>query len=92
MMPLVILEALASGLPILCSDLPQLKELLGPIWEDCVLTELTARGIAKSINKIFDSKPEVKKLLIQKEQSLAKTFTWDKTTNILNKLFTASQH
>lgn len=77
---IVLAEALASGLPIICTDDPIRREIVGDcgIYVDPTDTEAYAAALEEALNKKWDKK---------KLQARAKEFSWDTIAKEYEKLF-----
>lgn len=71
------LEALAAGCPVVASDTPTLKEVLGdgPIYVEPTVDEL-AHGMREALE------PRTSKQLVVRGSRRAKEFSWDKTARL----------
>ena len=78
------LEAMNSGCPVICSDIPVFKE----IFKDaCEFTDPNnVEKIKIKIEQILKSKEQQKKMIILGHE-LAKTFTWEKCASETLKLY-----
>lgn len=72
-MPLVLLEAMAAGLPIIGSNVIGIKEL---IKDSGLLVEPAPRHFASAIDRLI-SDPELAKALSNKSFSKAREYSWD---------------
>ncbi|MBD2462675.1 MSMEG_0565 family glycosyltransferase [Oscillatoria sp. FACHB-1407] len=70
---LVVLEAIASGLPVVTSNQPPFTEFLSP--EQALLVDpLSPQAIAQAMLAV--TRPEVTRSLVQQSQSVLSTYTW----------------
>jgi glycosyltransferase involved in cell wall biosynthesis len=71
-----IIEAMASGTPVVCSDIPVLRE----IGKDAALfcDPKDSQQFTENISKILNDE-NLRKILIQKGINIARNFTWEKT-------------
>jgi len=74
--PIILLEGMASGLPIVCSDKDPMPEILkdGGIYFDAESHESIACALEKLINS-----DELKNKLASTSVGIAKNYTWSKT-------------
>lgn len=77
-MPNILIEAMASGLPICCSNFPPMPEFL----EDAgvYIDPLNVNQIALTIEKLLLN-PQLRTSISEKSYSLSKKFSWDKCTD-----------
>lgn len=70
-----VLEAMAAGIPVACSDIPPLREIAG----DAVLffDPLDEEAIAKALDRITADAP-LRLQLAQAGQERAKQFSWER--------------
>jgi glycosyltransferase involved in cell wall biosynthesis len=73
------LEAMASGTPVIASDIPIFKEILGDAA--ILVNPLDVASIEKGIFQAL-SDCELRKSLIAKGKDRVKEFTWEKTANL----------
>lgn len=82
-LPLVLLEAMASGTPIIASDVRGISGLIGDVG--VLVDHPTAEGFAKAIDALIENM-ELRKQLSQKGREKAKQYDWssivDKFENI----------
>ncbi len=73
----IVLESMASGLPIACSNMSSMKEI---IKDGCVyFNPLDSRDIKKAIKSLLDS-PEYRKEVSTRAYNYSKNFSWRKTS------------
>lgn len=77
-MPNILIEAMASGLPICCSSFPPMPEFL----EDAgvYIDPLNVNQIALTIEKLLLN-PQLRTSISEKSYSLSNKFSWDKCTD-----------
>jgi len=74
---LPIIEAQAAGLPVICSDIPVLREVAG---QSAVFVDpRSAESIAEGMITVLDS-PQLRQRLIKLGKENAALFTWQRTT------------
>lgn len=79
--PLKLFEYMASGVPIVASDLPSLREVLNE--NNALLVEPNnPHALAEGIGKIFNNKDQADRLA-QQALSDVKNYTWDKRAIII---------
>ncbi|HET9516741.1 MAG TPA: glycosyltransferase family 4 protein [Actinoplanes sp.] len=83
-LPLVLLEAMAAGAPVVCSALPELLEAGG----DAVVavSPLTVAGFAESIRDLLDDAPR-RDRLSRLGRSRAAAFAWPHVANRVDDLY-----
>jgi glycosyltransferase involved in cell wall biosynthesis len=74
-MPNILLEGMASGLPIACSELGPMPEVLGNAG--VYFNPLDSNDIARAINTLIDS-PKLRTELSQLSFERVKQFSWDR--------------
>src|SRR5262249_23516110 len=82
------LEALAAGVPLLCSDIPPLREVAA----DCTLyfDPLSEEALAQGLAQIVSDQP-LRAELSRKGRERAREFTWERTAReTLNVLLEAA--
>lgn len=84
MMPLVILESLACGTPILYSEIKELNGFFGKLKKYNIIKSNSPRDIARVINKILSLSLYEKEIYSQIAKKQIKNFTWDKTIKIIH--------
>ena len=72
-LPNVLLEAMAAGLPIACSKMGPMPEVLGPAGE--YFDPLVPDSIARTLGRILES-PELRLKLAETAHARAARFTW----------------
>jgi glycosyltransferase involved in cell wall biosynthesis len=72
-MPNILLEGMASGLPMACSDMGPMPEIMGD--SDLYFDPLNPMDIAQVLQKMFDSS-ELRDKSAKKSIILAKKYTW----------------
>lgn len=77
------LEAMASGCPVVLSDIPVFKEIFGDAA--MYVKPGDAQGMAKKIIEILNT-PQLKNILIQKGYKKSKEYTWEKSAQVIGKL------
>jgi glycosyltransferase involved in cell wall biosynthesis len=81
---LAMLEALAAGLPVVASDLPEMRQAIG----DCgvLVQDPTAANYAKALDEIISNKnkmEEISALSIQK----ARSYSWTRVLNSIEEVY-----
>ena len=82
-MPLVVLEAMAAGLPIIASDVTGLRELVSGTG---ILVKPVAETFAHAIDKLSANKQELLKLS-QKSSKKAHEYSWSKVSERIVKIY-----
>tara|TARA_B100000575_G_scaffold294507_1_gene310928 strand:- start:2030 stop:3223 length:1194 start_codon:yes stop_codon:yes gene_type:complete len=73
----IVLESMASGLPIACSNMSSMKEI---VQDGCVyFNPLEVKDIKKAIKSLLDS-PTNRMQVSSKAYNYAKNFSWEKTS------------
>ena len=81
---LSMLEALAAGLPIVASDLPELRPILG---ESGVLVQpMTATNYARILDELLSNKAAMQKLGGLAKET-ARTYSWENILNTIEKVY-----
>lgn len=78
-----VLEAMACGVPVICSNTSSLPEVGG---EAVIYVNPCCRDEIKSALINLESKPNLRKALIQKGLKQAEKFSWNKSAKILGEL------
>ena len=78
------LEAMGSGCPVLCSEIPIFREILGDSCE--YVDPKNIEDIRKKMEKILTSQNEQKKL-IRLGLNRAKIFSWEKCVSSTSKIY-----
>lgn len=83
MMPLVMLEAFACGVPFMGSGAGNMRKILGKVNAQLILDSLKPKHIARKIRWFLSLTPAQKQTLIKRETTLAKRFSWDEPAKII---------
>lgn len=77
---LPVLEAMAAGIPVICSDLPVLREVGG----DCVsyFPVGSAAGLAQRLLRVLTNEP-IRANVVADGRAKAREYTWERTAGIL---------
>lgn len=86
MLPLVLLESLASGVPFLSTPVGGIPEILYP-FPEFLLQSVQPKHIARQINNVLKMEPSAKEILQQKERTLATTYSWENSAKQLHFIF-----
>lgn len=79
--PLTVLEAMASGIPVITSNNVGVAEIITNEKNGILIKEkLTPQAIANKVNFLL-SNPEVMKNISQYARNIAKKYSWDKVAN-----------
>ena len=78
------LEALAAGLPVVASDLPEMREILG----DCgvLIQDPTATSYARTLDALLSDKQAIQKLCRLSPQK-ARSYTWENVLDATEDLY-----
>lgn len=79
----VLLEALASGTPVVASDIPGMDEVIDPPESGRLMAARTPEALAQAVNEMFVNPPDRKTT-----RAYAEKFNWDDTTRGQIDLFT----
>ncbi len=81
---LAMLEALAAGLPIVASDLPEIREILA----DCgvLVQDSTAINYAKALDAVLSNKDDLRKLKALSIQK-ARLYSWENVLNPIEDIY-----
>lgn len=71
-----IIEAMAAGIPVVCSDIPVLREISGDAALFC--DPKNSQSFAENISKILDDE-NLRNNLIEKGRNAAQKYSWQKT-------------
>jgi glycosyltransferase involved in cell wall biosynthesis len=82
-MPLVLLEAMAAGLPIIATDVPGIREFLG---EDGMLVDAEPFAVARAIDRLRDD-INLQRTLSQRSSVRASRYRWDNLMRQLTDLY-----
>jgi glycosyltransferase involved in cell wall biosynthesis len=76
---IVLVEAMASGLPVVATDDPIRREIVGDagLFDDPLNTKVYAKALRKALAKDWGDKP----------RKQAEKFSWDKIADQYHKLF-----
>ena len=74
-MPNVVLEALASGTPVIASDIPGMAELIGPPESGRLMAKRTPEALAEAVRRLLANPPSR-----AATRAYGETFGWDTTT------------
>ena len=74
-LPNILLEGMASGLPIACSDRGPMPELLG---DSAVYFNPELQSSIEDALEILMNSPELRHKLSEKSYQLSQKYTWDK--------------
>jgi alpha-maltose-1-phosphate synthase len=83
-MPLVLLEAMAAGAPVVASGLSEITEAGG----DAVITvdPVTPQALAEALGRVLDDAP-LRARLSEAGRGRAGRYTWDAVTNSIDRLY-----
>ncbi|OGY27987.1 MAG: hypothetical protein A3F33_00550 [Candidatus Woykebacteria bacterium RIFCSPHIGHO2_12_FULL_43_10] len=70
------IEAMASGLPVVCSNIPVLKEVCGEAA--LYFDPYDAESIARAVNKVIEDQ-DLRDLLVKKGFACSKQYSWERT-------------
>ena len=84
-MGLAIVEAMSSGLPVIASDIPAIRETMGDAG--ILVPADSGKEIAKAVQKILDS-PELARTMSEKSFKRARLFSLEKMVDSYEALFT----
>lgn len=87
-MPLVVLEAMAAGLPIVGSDVIGIRELVGNVG--MLVSNPSAENFAAAITELIN-KPERIKELSLKSIAKARTYSWDRLVVTFEEIYKEMQ-
>lgn len=79
------LEALAAGLPVVASDSPEMRQILG----ECgiLIQEPTAASYAKALDELLSNKQAIQHLRVLSVQ-IASSYSWKKVLDATEELYT----
>lgn len=81
--PLVYLESIACGTPVVTSDIPAISSLQKKIWPKLIVSNFESKGISDSILKYYHlSQININKIRKRCIQS-SKGYTWERSTNLV---------
>ncbi|MBU1326566.1 glycosyltransferase family 4 protein [Patescibacteria group bacterium] len=83
MAPLVVLEALACGTPLLCANVGGISTMLGPLAFYCVLPSDRPVAIAEAIKKTLSFSPKLRAKLQRDGVMIASKYSWRATAKNL---------
>ncbi len=87
MMPLVVLESLACGTPVLVTQMGFLPRLLSSMRKYSLLTSDGTAEVVMRMRKILQLSVQEREALIQKGFLAVKPFSWDTTATNLHQVF-----
>ena len=82
--PLVVLEAMAGGLPVIGSDAPGIRELIKDTG--ILVKQPYAQNFAKTIEDLWET-PEKLNTLSKQSTEKIKPYTWDKFIEKLEEIY-----
>jgi glycosyltransferase involved in cell wall biosynthesis len=85
--PLTVLEAMSSKLPIIASNIPEMREIVTPGVNGLLFEPRNPKDLAEKINLLVQSKDLRKKLGENNREVVKERFTWKNTTEKYIKLF-----
>lgn len=83
--PIVALEAMASGLPIIVSDIPSLKQIVMESKAGIVFKNDNYRDLAKKIDQIMGI--NTGKMRKNSRKYVEKNFSWEKTSDKIDEIY-----
>jgi len=83
-LPSALIEAMAAGLPVIATDIPPHKEVLGDTG--VIVSAGDADALAKAANMLIDD-PSLMLTVAQKEKERVKMFSIDNTAKTYERLF-----
>lgn len=84
-MPLTLLEAMATGMAVVTSDVPGMVELVEDEFNGFLVEPADAQGLASAIEKLCGS-ADLRRQLGQQAQLTARRYTWETVTQKLEKV------
>lgn len=85
-MPLTLLEAAAAGMPIIASNIGGISSIFAHEENALIVEPKNAEALANAMRRLLDDK-KLREKLGTNARSLAKKFSWEKTTNALNEIY-----
>jgi phosphatidylinositol alpha-mannosyltransferase len=84
-MPLVLLEAMAAGLPIVATDVAGVRATVG---DAALVAEPTAEGVAAAVDRLA-SEPELRDELSDRGRERVRAFEWDRVVDAIENVYRA---
>lgn len=84
---LVALQAMASGLPVIASDLPGVRQVVQNNISGLLVKPNNINDLAAAINKLLAEPDLVKKMGSQGRQDVLKNYQWDGIVNKLEQIY-----
>jgi len=96
-MPIVLLEALSAGQPVLCSDIPENREIVSPAKrENTPLALLFKSGDVENLKQklqlLLNPPEEIKNRAQEAAQYIRHAFNWEQTTKETEKVYQSSRY
>ena len=87
-MPLAVLEAMAGGLPVVATDVPGTRELVG---RDGLLVALDAGALAGAVRRLF-AEPQLRAALAARSAARARQYRWSSVIERLEGVYDEVRH
>lgn len=83
----VLLEAMASGLPVIASNLPGVRSVFKENIQGLLIKPNNANDLKNKINYLIENKNKLSEMSIESRKLVLEKYDWQKISNKLNKLY-----
>ena len=82
-----IFEYMAAGVPIVCSDLPSIREILTDKKTGILVEPENIEALADAIIEVLKDPDQSQALVVNARKKVVKDYSWDAVTNKLIELY-----
>jgi glycosyltransferase involved in cell wall biosynthesis len=85
--PIKLFEYMAAGVPVISSDFPLWREIVGKVGCGLLVDPMNDQSIARAISWIIDNPDEAQEMGEKGRRAVAKYFNWDAEVENLLELY-----
>ncbi len=91
--PLKVFEYMAAGLPVIASDIGQIKELIQHEKQGLLVTPGSVTALTQALQQLTDHPQQASQLGYQAQQHVLQNYNWDAIAQrVLKEVFTTGKH